>query len=81
MKKLSNETNIEKKKYKRIINRIIRNQRRMHTFHYLSKHAGKGIRGNIKKLIIKGANREMIKTCLDRTYIENELIQYNNNHF
>ena len=81
MKELPNKTNVEKKKCKRIINGLVKNQRRTHIFYYLSKHAGKGIRGNIKKLIIKGANREIIKTYLDRKSIENELIQYNNNHF
>ena len=80
-KELSNETNSEKKNHKMIINRIVWNQRRIHTFYYLLKYAGKGVRRNIKKLVIKGANREVIKSYLDRTSIENELLQFNNNHF
>ena len=81
MKELPNKTNVVKKKCKTIINGIVKNQRRMHIFYYLSKYARKGIRENIKKLIIKGANREIIKIYLDRKSIENELIQYNNNYF
>ena len=52
----------------------MKNQRRMHIFHYLSKHSRKGIRENIKKLIIKGANEEVLKSCIDRMSIENKLL-------
>ena len=51
--KLTNETENDKKKRKKIRNGIIRNQNRMHTFHFLIRHVGKGIKGNAKKLIIK----------------------------
>ena len=51
--KILNETENDKCKRKKINNRIIKNQYQQHKFHYLARHAGKGIRENIKKLHIK----------------------------
>ena len=53
----------------------------MHMFHYLTRHAGKGVKGSLRKLIIKDNNGKL-KTLLDQELIEIEiLLQYNNNHF
>ena len=41
------------KKKKKIMAGITRKLRRDHTFHYLSRHVGKGVRDNIKRLQVK----------------------------
>jgi len=44
------------KKKKKIIAGIRKKLRRNHTFHYLSRHVGKGIRDNIKRLQVENDN-------------------------
>ena len=67
---LPNVMDAEKKNQKRTMNSIIRNQNRMHIFHYLPRHEGKGVRRNIKKLLIKGENGEVTKSYLYKSSIE-----------
>jgi len=70
---LANETEKEKKKRKRVIDGIIKNQNRMYMFHYLTWHAGKGVKGSLRKLIIKDKNGEL-KILLDQESIKTEII-------
>ena len=62
------------------MNNIIKNQNRLHTFHYLTRHAGKGVNGCLKKLIIK-EDKGKLSTLVDRESIEEEIIQYNKQFF
>ena len=58
------------------MNSIIKNQNRLHTFHYLTRHAGKGVNGYLKKLIFKD-DEGKLSTLVDRESIKEEIIQYN----
>ena len=62
------------------MNGIIKLQQQLHTFHYLTKHAGKEVNGYLKKLIMKNDDG-VLKTMVDRTSIETEIIKYNKNFF
>ena len=66
---LENELQKDKKKRKKIINNIIKNQNRLHTLHYLTRHAGKGMNGCLKKLIITDENGTL-RILLNREIIE-----------
>ena len=47
------------KKRKKILARIKNKMRRNHTFHYISRHIGKGVRENIKQLHLMNFNNEV----------------------
>ena len=59
---------------------IVRNQNRLHSCHYLTRHAGKGVKGCLKKLIVEDENGNK-KPILDRSFIEDKLIETNKRHF
>ena len=48
---------------------------------YLTKHAGKGVKGNLKRLRIINDNQAIQQTIIDKEQIEREIINYNQNHF
>ena len=62
------------------MNGIVRNQNRARYFHCLTRHAGKGVKGCLKKLIVEdvGGNKN---TLLDRSYIEENIIESSACHF
>ena len=62
------------------MNSIIKNQNRLHTFHYLTRHAGKGVNGCLKKLIVKD-NEGKLLMLVNRESIEEEIIRYNKQFF
>jgi len=76
--KLENES--QKKKRKKILNNIIKNQNRLHTLHYLIRYAEKSVNGCLKKLIITDENGTL-RTLLDRETIEQEIMNYNKRFF
>ena len=70
----------DKKKRKKIINNIVKNQQRLHAFHYLTKYIGKGVRGCLKKLVVKDeqGNESIL---LNRESIEKYIMEYNQQFF
>jgi len=54
---------------------------KMHSFHYLSRHVGKGEREGIKRIHEVDDNNRIISIHVDRESIENKLIEYNEAHF
>jgi len=74
------QTNHQKMKSK-VLKSIEKQQKRTHAFRYLSKHAGKGIKGSLKRLHIINHNNEIQKTIIDKESIENEIMKYNTKHF
>ena len=72
------ESNRNHQKMKsKILKNIEKQQKRTHTFRYLSKHAGKGIKGSLKRLYITNQNNEIQKTIIDKESIENEIMMEN----
>ena len=55
--------------------------KRNQTFKYLTKHAGKGVKGNLKRLHIINNNQAIQKTIIGKEQIEREIMNYNQNHF
>ena len=64
---------LAKKKKKKIAARIKRKMKRNHTFHCLSRHAGKGIRDNIKRLQALNRNSNTDETSIKREEIEGKI--------
>ena len=48
---------------------------------YLTKHAGKGVKGNLKRLRIINDNQAIQQTIIDKEQIEREIMNHNQNHF
>ena len=69
------------KKKKKIIAGIKNKMRKNHTFHYLSRHIGKGMRDNIKRLQTNNENNNNIKTIINREEIEARIKEHNAAHF
>ena len=77
---LANKNEADKRKRKKIINNIVKSQQRLHTLHFLTRHAGKGIKGCFKKLIVKDENGSD-KTITDRKEIEHNVMDFNQKFF
>jgi len=60
-----------------VLQRIKKEQDRLHYFKYLTKHLGKGEKESLTRLHKKNENREIIKTHLNREEIKEKLIEYN----
>ena len=54
---------------------------KIHSFHYLLRHVGKGEREGIKRIHEVDENNRIISTHVDWESIENKLIEYNEAHF
>ena len=62
------------------MNSIVRNRNRLHSIHYLTQHARKGVKVCLKKLIVEdecGKNNVL----LDRSAIEEKIIESDARHF
>ena len=68
------------KKKKKVIAGIRRKLKRDHTFHYLSRHVGKGVKDNIKRLQVVNDDDSKI-TLIQREEIESRIQIHNTNHF
>jgi len=81
----TNELNVEdikyKKKKKKIIRGIKRTLQRYHEFRYLSRHAGKGRRDNLKRIHECNDENVIVKSYTDRQSIEEKIIDFNTKHF
>ena len=66
---IENANNLDKKKRQKVMNNVIKNQQQLHTLHFLARHAGKGIKGHFKKLIVSDKNRAG-KTIIERKATE-----------
>ena len=69
------------KKKKKIIAGIRKKLRHNHTFYYLSRHVGKGIRDNIKRLQVENDNDNNKVTLIKQEEIESRIRDHNTNHF
>ena len=69
------------KKKKRILAGIKKKLKRDHTFHYLSRHVGKGMRESMKRLKIVGSNKVHDECIVDREKMEEKIMDYNRKHF
>ena len=54
------KTEKQKKQKLRILNRIKRNLNRQYTFHYSTKHAGKEVRGSLKRVHTVDQNQKIV---------------------
>jgi len=79
--KIENNMLAEKRLQAKIIDLVKKNLQRQYIFHYLTKHAGRGVRGNIKRLYQVDFNNKIISTFLDCKSIKEEIIKYNKHHF
>ena len=77
---LDDKTEKDRKKKNKIKRSIIKSQQRLHTFYFLTKHAGKGVKGCLKKLIVYDEQGNE-QTILDRKSIEDHIINYNKQFF
>jgi len=69
------------KKKKKVIAGIKRKLRRDHTFHYLSRHVGKGKRQAMKRLEVSNDNNQRNEFIIKRELIEEKIMTFNRNHF
>ena len=69
------------KKKKKVIAGIRRKLKRDHTFHYLSRHVGKGMRDSIKRLQVENENENENITLIKREEIESRIREHNTQHF
>ena len=75
------ENEDQRKTKNKILSGIKKKMNRMHSFHYLSRHVGKGEREGIKRLHEVNENNEIINTHVERERIEQKLIEHNETHF
>ena len=54
---------------------------RNHSFHYISKHVGKGSKGSLKRLHIVNEKDQIVKTYVDKESIEDNIRKHNIKHF
>ena len=69
------------KKKEKILSGIKNEMKRNHTFQYLTRHVGKGQRDGIRRLHKVDENNVIVETYIERTKIENKLLEYNTHHF
>ena len=69
------------KKKKRIIAGIKKKLKRNHTFHYLSRHVGKGMRESMKRLQIDSPNELNNEYIIDKEKMEEKIMDHNRKHF
>ena len=68
------------KKKKKVLAGIRKKLSRDHTFHYLSRHVGKGVKNNIKRLQVKNQNGST-EIVIKREDIEEKIKDHNTRHF
>lgn len=69
------------KNKKKVIEAIKWKLKRNHSFHYISKHVGKGVRGNLKRLHEVNNRGQIINTYIDKESIKVKIMNYNVKHF
>ena len=77
---VSSEDENQRKMKKKIIAGIKRKLFKTHTFHYISRHVGKGDRDGIKRIHTVDDSNQIIKTYVNRKQIENKISRYNEKH-
>ena len=77
---LNNEDEDQLKMKKKILSGIKKKLYKTHTFHYITRHIGKGDRDGIKRLHVVNEDNQIIKTSINREQIEEEIIMYNEQH-
>ena len=63
---LPNSNEKEKNRRKQIMQRIIKEKTRNHSFQYMTKFIGKGFKGVLRKLHIIDSSNNIIKTYINR---------------
>jgi len=79
--KINEENPNYQKMRKKVMKNIEKQQKRNHTFKYLTKHAGKGVKGNLKRLHIVDERNQIVKTVIQKEQIEQEIKRFNEHHF
>jgi len=77
---VGNETEKDRKKCKKVIQRIIKAKKCNYQFQYMIKYLGKGVKGAFRKLHITNEDKQIVKTINKREDIEEAIIIYNRNH-
>ena len=76
------ETNQNHQKTKqKLIKTIAKQQKRANAFKYLTKHVGKGVKGNLKRLHIVNEEDKIVRTIIEKEQMEKEIMEYNVQHF
>ena len=71
------EKQLQEKERKKLVDRIQRNLQRKYTFHYLTKHVGKGEKGSLKRLHEVDQNMKIVVTHILKEDIENVMFKFN----
>ena len=79
--KILEDTDKNKKKRKEIIQRLLKARRRDHSFQYLTRHAGKRPREDLKILHKKDHENYIVEIYKTRNEIEGAIIEYNKEHY
>ena len=76
------EDSEEQVKYKKkVISSIKKKLKRNHSFYYISKYAGKGVKGSLKRLYIVNEKDQIVQTYIDKESIEDNIRKHNIKHF
>ena len=75
------ENDDQRKTKKKIISGIKKKLNKIYSFHYISRHVGKGEKYSIKRLHAVDKNNTIINTYMEQERIEQELSKYNEAHF
>ena len=78
---VSCENDDQRKTKEKILSGIKKSMNKMHSFHYISRHVGKGEREGIKRIHEVDENNKIINTYVDQESIEDRIIKYNEMHF
>ena len=78
---VANNTPVEKRLWSKIINSVKKSKQCQYIFHYLTKHTGRGVKENIKRLHQVDSNNKIKNTFLDQEPIKKAIMEYNKLHF
>ena len=77
---LNNEDEDQTKNRNKIMSGTKKKLHKNHTFHYVTRHVGKGERDGIKRLHAVDAENRIIHTSVSREQIEEQIISHNEQH-
>ena len=78
---IDEDTGMPAKKKKQIIKSIQRRLKRNRSFKYISKHAGKGTKGSLKRLHAENEKGEIITTIVNKEDMEDKIKCHNLKYF
>ena len=65
---------------KKILSGTKKKLRKTHAFHYVTRHIGKGDGERIKRFHTVDDENKILKTCVNREQIEDEIIKHDEQH-